>query len=76
MPASPRLAGAAAAMLLLARQAAAQSAEQAAGTSTATVVSSLILNSAIFGVQMAAFFLIRPRFARIYQPKTMLGPRE
>lgn len=62
------------AALLLASSAAAQS-QDVTKASTSTVVSSLILNGAIFAAEISVFLLLRPRFARIYQPKSMLGPR-
>ncbi|CAD6892990.1 unnamed protein product [Tilletia laevis] len=45
-------------------------------TSTQTVISALILNAAIFGVEIAIFFLLRARFRVIYEPKSYLGPPE
>jgi len=47
---------------------------QAVQASTSTVISALILNAALFGVQISIFFLLRARFRVIYQPKTFLGP--
>lgn len=47
-----------------------------ANNSTATIISSLILNLVIFSIQMIAFLIIRPRFPKIYQPKSYLGVEE
>ncbi|KAE8189673.1 hypothetical protein CF336_g5630 [Tilletia laevis] len=46
----------------------------AAQTSTPTVISALILNAAIFGIEIGVFFLLRARFRVIYEPKSYLGP--
>lgn len=53
-------------------QAKAQS-NSATGASTSTVISSLVLNLVIFSVEMIAFFILRPKFPKIYQPKSYLG---
>jgi hypothetical protein len=42
-------------------------------SSTSTVISSLILNLVIFSIEITAFFILRPRFPKIYRPKTYLG---
>ena len=46
------------------------------GASTSTVVSALILNGVIFAVMITGFFLLRPKFRKIYQPKSYLGPKD
>ncbi|UZJ56134.1 hypothetical protein CBS101457_005454 [Exobasidium rhododendri] len=45
-------------------------------TSTSTVISSLVLNLIIFAVEITAFIILRPRFKKIYRPKTFLGLHE
>ncbi|KAE8227813.1 hypothetical protein CF326_g7277 [Tilletia indica] len=47
-----------------------------AQTSTSTVISALILNGAIFAVEIGLFFVLRNRFRVIYEPKSFLGPRD
>ncbi|KDN46784.1 DUF221-domain-containing protein [Tilletiaria anomala UBC 951] len=53
---------------------AAQSATQQ--QSTQTVLSSIILNGAIFLVEIVVFFILRPKFRKVYQPKSYLGPED
>ena len=62
--------------LALASGASAQSQDMMADTSTATVISSLVLNLIIFSVEMTAFFILRPRFPKVFRPKTYLGLHE
>jgi hypothetical protein len=61
---------AAVALLFAAMPASAQSTSSA---STSTVISSLILNLIIGGIEISVFLLLRPRFPKIYRPKTYLG---
>lgn len=44
--------------------------------SVSTVLSSLILNLIIFAAEIAAFIILRPRFPKVYRPKTYLGLHE
>ncbi|CAO1626253.1 unnamed protein product [Sympodiomycopsis kandeliae] len=44
--------------------------------STSTVLLSLAINAAIAAAQVSAFLILRPRFPKIYRPKTFLGPKE
>lgn len=63
-------------LALLVQQAAAQAA-QSSGTSTSTIISSLVLNAIIFAILFAVFLLARPRFKRVYAPRTYLvTPKE
>ncbi|CBQ72876.1 conserved hypothetical protein [Sporisorium reilianum SRZ2] len=57
--------------LLLVQHAAAQQAVNS-GASTSTVLSSIILNAIIFAILFAVFLLARPRFKRVYAPRTYL----
>lgn len=66
---------AAAALLLAALPASAQSTDTNSA-STSTVISSLILNLIIGGIEISVFLLLRPRFPKIYRPKTYLGLHE
>lgn len=50
--------------------------DQVSGASTSTVVSALILNGVIFAVEISLFFVLRPRFRKIYAAKTFLGPSD
>lgn len=43
--------------------------------STSTVISSLVLNLIIFAVEIVAFLILRPRFRKVYRPKTYLGKK-
>ena len=56
---------------LLVQQAAAQKAQQS-GASTSTVISSIVLNAIIFAILFCVFLLARPRFKRVYAPRTYL----
>lgn len=47
-----------------------------ANASTSTVVASLILNGVIFAIEIIAFFMLRPHFRKIYQPRSYLPPSE
>ncbi|CEH13742.1 Uncharacterized conserved protein [Ceraceosorus bombacis] len=71
----PSLAAALFALSALPSAVMAQQDNDPSSASTSTVVSSLILNGVIFGVEILVFFILRPRFPRIYQPKSVLGPR-
>lgn len=46
------------------------------GSSTSTVLLSLAINAAIALGMVTAFILLRPRFPKIYRPKSFLGPKE
>lgn len=54
-------------------QAKAQSSNSTTDSSTSTVISSLVLNGVIFIIEMTAFFILRPKFPKIYRPKSYLG---
>lgn len=41
--------------------------------STSTVISSLVLNLIIFAVEISLFLVLRPRFPKVYRPRTYLG---
>ncbi|KAJ1033108.1 hypothetical protein NDA16_000386 [Ustilago loliicola] len=56
---------------LLIQQAAAQKANES-DASTSTVISSIVLNAVIFAIIFAVFLLARPRFKRVYAPRTYL----
>ncbi|KAJ9479268.1 hypothetical protein PHBOTO_002754 [Pseudozyma hubeiensis] len=56
---------------LLVQQAAAQQAAQS-GASTSTVISAIVLNAIIFAILFTVFLLARPRFKRVYAPRTYL----
>ena len=53
---------------------AAQAATQ--GASTGAVVSSLVINGVVFVVSIIGFLTLRPRFKKVYQPKSYLGPED
>ena len=63
------------AALAMASPALAQAASTA-NSSTSTVVSALILNGVIFAVSIIGFLTLRPRFKKVYSPKTFLGPED
>lgn len=63
------------AVMVMAMPASAQT-SQVSSASTSTVISSLILNLVIFAVEVSAFFILRPRFPKVYRPKTYLGLAE
>lgn len=44
--------------------------------STSTIISSLVLNLVVFSVEMVAFIILRPRFPKVYRPKSYLGLEE
>ncbi|PWZ02299.1 DUF221-domain-containing protein [Testicularia cyperi] len=56
---------------VLAGQAAAQSATNS-GATTSTVISSIVLNAIVFAILFALFLLARPRFRRVYSPRSYL----
>lgn len=56
---------------LLVQQAAAQDAANS-DASTSTVISSIVLNAVIFAILFTVFLLARPRFKRVYAPRTYL----
>ena len=56
---------------LYAREDLAQSATQA---STKTFTTALWFNAAIFGIELLAFTLLRPRFHAVYEPRAYLLP--
>jgi hypothetical protein len=43
--------------------------------STATFVTALIFNAAIFGIELAVFTILRPYFKAIYEPRTYIPPK-
>lgn len=43
---------------------------------TASFVSALVLNSAVFGIEIGLFTLLRPYFKAIYEPRTYIPPPE
>ncbi|EST05666.1 protein of unknown function DUF221 [Kalmanozyma brasiliensis GHG001] len=57
------------------QQAAAQSAANSEAT-TSTVISSIVLNLIIFAILFTIFVLARPRFKRVYAPRTYLVTKE
>lgn len=63
-------------LLLLSSPAKVAAQQQVSDASTSTVVSALILNGVIFAVEITLFFLLRPRFRKIYASKTFLGPAD
>ncbi|PWN30272.1 DUF221-domain-containing protein [Jaminaea rosea] len=46
------------------------------GGSTSTVLLALAINAAIAAGMVTAFIILRPRFPKIYRPKSFLGPKE
>lgn len=56
---------------LLAQQAAAQKATNS-GQSTSTIVSSIVLNAVVFAILFIVFLVARPRFKRVYSPRSYL----
>ncbi|KAI3622643.1 duf221 family protein [Moniliophthora roreri] len=49
--------------------------ETAESASTASFVTALVFNSAVFGIQILAFTLLRPYFRAIYEPRTYAPPK-
>lgn len=45
-------------------------------TSTQTFLSALILNSVICGVEIVVFMILRPKFKKVYQPRSYLPVRD
>ncbi len=56
---------------LLVGRAAAQQATNS-GASTSTVISAIVLNAVIFAILFSVFLIARPRFKRVYAPRTYL----
>ncbi|EJF57403.1 hypothetical protein DICSQDRAFT_183264 [Dichomitus squalens LYAD-421 SS1] len=48
---------------------------QAQSASTATFVTALVFNAAVFGIELGIFTLVRPFFPAIYQPRTYIPPK-
>ncbi|PPQ71906.1 hypothetical protein CVT26_007201 [Gymnopilus dilepis] len=48
----------------------------AKSASTATFVTALVFNAAVFGIELAVFTLLRPYFKSIYEPRTYAAPPE
>ncbi|CAA7269965.1 unnamed protein product [Cyclocybe aegerita] len=48
--------------------------ENATAASTATFVTALVFNAAVFGVELAVFTIVRPYFKSIYEPRTFAPP--
>ncbi|KAL6300421.1 DUF221-domain-containing protein [Sparassis latifolia] len=46
----------------------------AQSSTTATFVTALVFNAAVFGIELAAFTAVRPYFPAIYQPRTYIPP--
>ena len=44
--------------------------------STASFLTALIFNAAVFGVEIGLFTLLRPYFKSIYEPRTYVPPPE
>ncbi|KAI1788641.1 hypothetical protein LXA43DRAFT_1024412 [Ganoderma leucocontextum] len=47
----------------------------ATSASTATFVTALVFNAAVFGIELGIFTLVRPFFPAIYQPRTYIPPK-
>ncbi|KAI0366794.1 DUF221-domain-containing protein [Pilatotrama ljubarskyi] len=47
----------------------------AQSASTATFVTALVFNAAVFGIELGIFTLVRPFFPAIYQPRTYIPPK-
>ncbi|KAJ4468911.1 hypothetical protein J3R30DRAFT_3385050 [Lentinula aciculospora] len=47
----------------------------ATSASTATFVTALVFNAAVFGIELGVFTLIRPYFKAIYEPRTYVPPK-
>ncbi|KAH7872085.1 uncharacterized protein C8R40DRAFT_1255595 [Lentinula edodes] len=47
----------------------------ATSASTATFITALVFNGAVFGIEIAIFTLIRPYFKAIYEPRTYVPPK-
>ncbi|KAK7677350.1 hypothetical protein QCA50_019680 [Cerrena zonata] len=50
--------------------------DSATSASTDTFVTALVFNLAVFGIELAAFTLVRPYFPAIYQPRTYIVPEQ
>ncbi|EFI27929.1 hypothetical protein CC1G_14420 [Coprinopsis cinerea okayama7 len=48
----------------------------AKSASTATFVTALVFNAAVFGIQLGVFTILRPFFKAIYEPRTYVPPPE
>ncbi|KAH7922752.1 DUF221-domain-containing protein [Leucogyrophana mollusca] len=48
------------------------SVEQASTATTATFVTALVFNAAIFGIEVGVFTLLRPYFKQIYEPRALV----
>ncbi|KAJ3776416.1 hypothetical protein FB446DRAFT_785114 [Lentinula raphanica] len=48
----------------------------ATSASTATFVTALVFNAAVFGIEIGIFTLIRPYFKAIYEPRTYVPPKK
>ncbi|KAL7277352.1 hypothetical protein ACG7TL_009211 [Trametes sanguinea] len=51
------------------------SVSDATSASTATFVTALVFNAAVFGIELGVFTLVRPFFPAIYQPRTYIPPK-
>ncbi|KAF5389675.1 hypothetical protein D9757_006040 [Collybiopsis confluens] len=47
----------------------------ASSASTSSFVAALVFNSAVFGIEIAIFTLVRPYFKAIYEPRTYIPPK-
>ncbi|CAO1630799.1 unnamed protein product [Parajaminaea phylloscopi] len=45
-------------------------------SSTSTVLLALAINAAIAAAEVAVFLVLRPRFPKVYRPKSFLGPKD
>lgn len=48
--------------------------EQAKSATTATFVTALVFNAAVFAAELVAFTIVRPYFKAIYEPRTYAVP--
>lgn len=48
--------------------------EQAKSATTATFVTALVFNAAVFVAELVAFTILRPYFKAIYEPRTYVPP--
>lgn len=62
--------------LLYARASNGTSIQTATSASTATFLTALVFNAAVFGAELLAFTLIRPYFKAIYEPLTYVPSPE
>ena len=49
-------------------------ADDTSSSNTSSFVAALVLNGAVFGVQVGAFCVLRPKFPHIYQPRVTKPP--